>query len=157
MEVFQWMESFMCSIFPFVIFDMIYHYFNLQIWYELKYCVIVIKQFCVLSFAYVSNYQITGWMDCTWRGVTVRLICTQFLNERLLLKFNAPECYNSILVLQDQTGLLPDPEGDHEDSCCTPDVYGIVISIFMQVWLSQCFTHNWYHLSQISKKINKYK
>ena len=35
-------------------------------------------------------------------------------------------------VRKDQSGLLPRTFNQYDDSCCTPDVYGIIISIFMQ-------------------------
>ncbi|ELU06154.1 hypothetical protein CAPTEDRAFT_23383, partial [Capitella teleta] len=35
-------------------------------------------------------------------------------------------------VRKDQSGLLPRAFNEYSETCCTPDVYGIVISIFMQ-------------------------
>lgn len=35
-------------------------------------------------------------------------------------------------VRKDQSGLLPRAFNQYDDTCCTPDVYGIIISIFMQ-------------------------
>jgi hypothetical protein len=35
-------------------------------------------------------------------------------------------------VRKDQSGLLPRAFNSYDDTCCTPDVYGIIISIFMQ-------------------------